>query len=140
MAVPHVAEARAVEASIQAVIPDIRLMWDPNTSRWVVVQIKQNPGGFILPGLSDMPSQTRPSVLYRIQAPKTNAYRPPASVDVKLAINIGRFGREAIAKGGDWLIDEMEKAEAEAKVASRQRLHDHVKAVAPDLKRALRKR
>jgi hypothetical protein len=135
--IANVNEARQVQAAINAVIPDIKLFWNHEKERWVIAQVKQNPGGLVLPGFSDMPSSTRPFTLYVVQQ-KDGSYRAPSEWDVRQAIQIGRDGREAIEKGGDWLVDKVEAAERARKEAADERLRKKVQAIAPDIKRALR--
>lgn len=135
--IANVNEARQVQAAINAVIPDIKLFWNHDKERWVVAQVKQNPGGLILPGAGDMPSTTRPFTLYVVQQ-KDGSYRIPSEWDVREAIGIGKFGREAIEKGGDWLVDQVEAGERKRKEEADDRLRKHVHAIAPDIKRALR--
>lgn len=135
--IPHVHEAKQVEASINAVIPDIKLFWNHRLERWVVAQVKANPGGLLLPGAGDMPSTTRPWTLYKIEN-EDGTYRVPSAWDVSRAIQIGRDGREAIEKGGDWLIDKIETEERRKKEEADERLRKHVAAIAPDIKRAFR--
>lgn len=135
--IPHVSDARAVEKSINAVIPDIKLFWNHQHQRWVVAQVMENPGGLLLPSFGSMPSATRPHTLYKIEDDKGN-YRVPSDWDVRRAIQIGREGREAIEKGGDFLVDKVERAERLKKEEADNRLREHVKAIAPDMRRALR--
>lgn len=137
--VPHVASAKSVEASIQAIIPDIRLFFNHRIKRWVVAQVKKNPGGMLLPNTVGMPEAERPYTLYVVHDPKTGGYREPSAFDIQLAVKIGQFGREAIAKGGDWLIDQLDKREQAGREATDKKLRDQVHDIAPDLKRALRK-
>lgn len=136
--IPHIKEAREVEGAIVSVIPDIRLFWNGGLQRWVVAQIKENPGGLVLPGLGDMPSATRPFTLYVIRVPKTGAYRAPSQLDVQMAIKIGRNGREAIEKGAAWLMKQVEDQETANKAVADKRLRDTVEAIAPDMRRAMR--
>lgn len=135
--IPNVQDARQVEASINAVIPDIKLFWNHALNRWVVAQVKENPGGLLLPGFADMPSAKRPWTLYRIEN-EDGSYRAPSGWDVQRSIEIGRTGRKAIEKGGDWFMDQVESEERKRKEAADRRLRDTVSAIAPEVKRALR--
>lgn len=135
--IPHVTEAREVEREINSVIPDIKLFFNNRLNKWVVAQIKKNPGGLLLPQAGDMPSATKPYVLFKIEDQKGN-YRPPAAMDARRAIEVGKFGNEAIAKGGDWLVDNIEAKEQANKAAADKRLADTVHAIAPTVRRAMR--
>lgn len=137
-AIPHVASARAVEAGINSVIPDIKLFWHPGFKRWVVAQVQHNPGGLILPENGKLFSTSRPNKLFKIETP-TGEYREPSDMDTARAIQIGRDGREAIAKGGDWLVDKIEQHEQANKDAADQRLREKVAAIAPTVRHALKK-
>lgn len=135
--IPNVQEARTVQSAINSVIPDIKLFWNHQVERWVIAQVKQNPGGLLLPGFGEMPEATRPYTLYRVET-KDGSYRAPSQWDVSRAIEIAKFGREAIEKGGDWLVDQVEAGERSRKEAADKRLRDTVDAIAPEVKRALR--
>lgn len=135
--IPHTSEARVIQQSINAVMPDIKLFWNHAKQRWVVAQVFKNPGGLLLPGYADMASSSRPNALYTVET-NEGEYRAPSEWDVRRAIEIAKAGKKALEMGADKYIDEIEKAEEARKEEGNNKLRRHVEAIAPEMKRALR--
>lgn len=139
--IPGLNEAKEVQAKIlQAGIEDVKLFYDPYVvpfGMWAVVQVKRDTSRLIMPD-SYKQENLQPLIMWWCKDAESK-FRVPNENDAKDVIIVVRRAQKVWAKGGDKLDDEFIKQDEAKEKAHREKQRDRIHAIAPELKKAIRR-
>lgn len=146
MPIPNIAEAQAVQQKIhKAGVRDVTLMYDPTITpkhgpqgMWAVVQSFKMPSTILTMDNQNM-TKTESTIMFWCKNAKDGTYRPPSDQDVGDVLSIVQRAQVTFRKGGDWLINQAEKREAERKEELDHRHHERIRKNMQELKKILYK-
>lgn len=145
MTIPNLLEAKFVQDRILSIgIPDVTLMYDPTITpkegpqgMWAVVQSFKRPNAILTMENQNM-EKTESTIMFWCKTPE-GTYRAPNIQDVGDVLAIVQRAQVTFQKGGDWLVDQAEKREAERKEELDQRHHERIRKNMKELKKILYK-
>lgn len=127
-------EARKVESDISRLgIKDIRLLFDEQLKMWAVVHV-QGQSGLLLPETF----QPHMQLLWWVKDSRGQR-RLPSNQDVSDIVITRQRAEIAWRKGGEWLADRLEEQDKERDQKHREKQHQMIKDIAPQMKKAIRK-
>lgn len=137
-AIPGKAAAHRVQDRIRELgIQDVQLFFDNQIRMWAVCQVRQRTTSLTL--LSDIyNTPIEPYIMWWVKN-QHGAYREPSEQDVNDVVATVERAHKIWAKGGDWLADRLDDQDLRQHAMHVQRQRERIHAVAPALKRAIRR-
>jgi hypothetical protein len=130
-------EANYVEAKIKQLgIQDVQLLFDTQIGMWSVCQVQRHVTSLMLPQHYQQ-ENVRPYIMWWV---KDNNGRPrlPNDNDVNDIIVTTHRAHKIWEKKTDYLADKLDEQSAEKDRKHRQKQHEMIKSIAPDMKKAIR--
>lgn len=138
--IPGISQARDIQNKIKQLgIHDVELYYDQTIQpygMWAICQVNKPSGQILL--LRDTKIDTQPQIMWWC---KDNAgrFRVPNEQDLSDIMITVKRAHKIWEKGGDWLADRLEEQDKARDEAHRKKQRERIHAVAPALKRAIRK-
>lgn len=132
--------AKMVQSDLNRVAPDVKLFFDEQVQPqgiWVMCQVQKNTANLILPK-SYMEGGIKPYILYYL---KDEEGRPrlPDNRDVMNIIAIRSKAEKNWKNNGNDLADRLEEQDQQKDERHRQKQKDRIHAIAPAMKKAIKK-
>lgn len=137
MTVPGLKEATHVENKVRSMgIHDVQLLYDPQLGMWAVVQVQKRTK-ILLPKTYNE-AGIKPMIMWWVKN-DTGAFRMPGETDIHDIVAVVTRAQKSWDMGGDALADEFDKQDAEKDRKHKANFKKKIKAIAPDMKKAIRK-
>jgi hypothetical protein len=136
MSAPGLAQANYVEGKIKSLgIQDIQLLFDEQLKMWVVCQV-QKRGGLLLPR-TYAEGGIRPHILWYCKT-LDGHFRLPNDNDIMDIVVTAQRAKTTFKHGGEALADDLDAQSAEKDRKHKQKFHDKIHRIAPQMKKALK--
>lgn len=133
-------EAKYVQGRIRELgIRDVQLFFDPQMEMWSVCQVTGKSSSLILP--QKYTKDIRPSIMFWIKD-SMGRRRIPSDQDISDVIALrhrAEYVWDKEKRSPGWLADQLEEADAEKDRKHREAFSDKIKAIAPDMKKAIKR-
>lgn len=139
--IPGINEAKDITERLKrAGIEDVRLFYDKTIQphgMWAVCQVQRETGRILMPG-SYGQENIRPLILWWCKT-RESTFRIPNENDFHDMMVVAKRAEKIWAAGGNKLDDEFIKQDKQKEEAHRKKQRDRIHAIAPDMKRAIRR-
>lgn len=134
--IPGIQEATLVENTLYRLgIRDVKLLFDGQLKMWAVCQVRKRPVVILT---MDQKEDLESSLMWWVKD-ASGKYRNPSEKDVSDVIATVHRAEVSFQKGGDWLADQLDAADAAKTTQQHDKMIETLHEVAKPLKKAIKK-